>query len=261
MNDSPKNIDVVILAAGQGKRMHQAFPGVPKVLVPLAGRSMLLHVLDAVEESGIAAQVTVVVGPAVEEKVRAALAGRAVTFALQSEPKGTGHAVLCARPAVSDAGNVLVLYGDQPLISAATIRGVSRHHVSTGADMTMLTVPLPDFSGWRSSFADWGRIVRDDAGRVVKNVEAKDASAGELRITEVNPSFYCFRSPWLWEHLPNVGCANVQGEYYLPDILGIAVTQGANLQTVAAHDARETLGANTPEQLAVLERTYKEMHA
>lgn len=261
MSASSSNVDVVILAAGQGKRMHQAFPGVPKVLVPLARRPMLLHVLDAVEASGIAAHVTVVVGPAVEEKVRAALVGRDVRFALQPEPKGTGHAVLCARPAVSDADHVLVLYGDQPLISAATIRGVTGHHASTGADMTMLTVPLPDFSSWRSSFADWGRIVRDDSGRVVKSVEAKDASATELGIKEVNPSFYCFRAPWLWEHLPQVGCENVQGEYYLPDVLGIAVAQGAKLETVAAHDSRETLGANTPEQLAVLERTYKELHA
>ncbi|TAK05104.1 hypothetical protein EPO33_03915 [Patescibacteria group bacterium] len=262
MNAPISKVDVVILAAGQGKRMHQAFPGVPKVLVPLHGRPMLLHVLDAVDASGIAARVTVVVGPAVEKKVRAALAGRDVRFVLQPEPKGTGHAVLCARPAVSKADHVLVLYGDQPLISSATIHGVTQHHVSTGADMTMLTVPLPDFSGWRSSFADWGRIVRDSgSGRVVKSVEAKDASATELRITEVNPSFYCFRAPWLWEHLPQVGCDNVQGEYYLPDVLGIAVAQKAKLETVAAHDSRETLGANTPEQLAVLERTYNELRA
>ncbi len=260
MSASSSNVDVVVLAAGQGKRMHQAFPGVPKVLVPLAGRPMLLHVLDAVEASGIAAHVTVVVGPAVEEKVRAAFVGRSVTFVLQPEPKGTGHAVLCAQQAVSGAKHVLVLYGDQPLVSAATIRRIVERHASTGADMTMLTVPLPDFSGWRASFADWGRIARTADGKLARIVEAKDATVNELRITEVNPALFCYRAAWLWEHLPQVGTANIQGEYYLTDLLGMATKSGARLADVAVSDPREALGANTPEQLAILERTYKELH-
>lgn len=260
MNDSQRHVDVVVLAAGQGKRMHQAFPGVPKVLVPLAGKAMLLRMLDAVEASGMARHVTLVVGPAVEKKVRAAVAARPVRWVLQPEPKGTGHAVLCARPMLSDADHVLVLYGDHPVISPQTIRALAERHVAGNADISMVTVPLPDFSEWRSSFADWGRIVRDGAGRVVKNVEAKDATATELRLTEVNPSFYCFRSAWLWEHLPQVGCDNTQGEYYLPDLLGIAVAEGARVETVAIADPREALGANTPEQLAVLERVYRDLH-
>ncbi len=260
MNASAIHVDVVVLAAGQGKRMHQAFPGVPKVLAPLAGRPMLLHMLDAVNASGAARHVSIVVGPAVEEKVRAAVGDLPVRWILQPEPKGTGHAVLCARPALSDAAHVLVVYGDHPLYAAASLRRLAERHLASGADMTMLTVPLPDFAEWRSSFADWGRIIRDASGRVLRNVEAKDATVTELRVTEVNPSVYCFRASWLWDHLPKVQCENAQGEFYLPDLLGIAVTEGARLETVPIEDPREALGANTPEQLAMLERVYRELH-
>ncbi len=250
---------VVILAAGQGKRMHQAFPGVPKVLAPLAGKPMLVRVLDAVERAGITDRPVVVVGPAVEAKVRAALADRPVAFALQPEPRGTGHAVLCARPSVPPAEDVLVLYGDHPLVSSDTVRAIVERHRASGADVTMLTVPLPDFREWRSSFADWGRIVRDAEGAFRRIVEAKDATGKELRITEVNPAMYCFRSVWLWDHLPRVTCENAQGELYLTDVPGTAVKEGAMIETVPAEEPRETLGANTPEQLDVLERMYEEM--
>lgn len=260
MNAPLPKVEVVILAAGQGKRMHQAFPGVPKVLVPVAGKPILEHLLDAIARADIASRITIVIGPAVERKVRAALAGRDVEFALQPKPKGTGDAVLRARHAASGAEHVLVVYGDHPLYSFEVFRRIVERHVSSGADMTMLTVPLPDFSGWRASFADWGRIVRDAEGTIARIVEAKDATATELRITEVNPSLFCFRAAWLWEYLPRVGTTNTQGEYYLTDLVGIATAGGFRLADVPAPDAREVLGANTPEQLAVLERTYKELH-
>jgi bifunctional UDP-N-acetylglucosamine pyrophosphorylase/glucosamine-1-phosphate N-acetyltransferase len=131
-------------------------------------------------------------------------------------------------------------------------------HVASGAAVTMLTVPLPDFKEWRSSFADWGRIIRDASGAFVKSVEAKDATVTELGVTEVNPSLYCFRRAWLLERLPAVRCENVQGEYYLPDVLGLT-TGGERVETVQVEDPRETLGANTPEQLAVLERVYADV--
>lgn len=241
--------------------MHQAFPGVPKVLVPLSGKPMLIRVLDAVERAGIAARPTVVVGPAVEKKVRAALAGRDAAFVLQPEPRGTGHAVLCAGEALggSAAAHVLVLYGDQPLYSARTIRSLVERHAASGATVTMLTVPIPDFKEWRAAFADWGRIIRGADGVFRKSVEAKDATVTELRITEVNPSLYCFRADWLWRHLPAVRCENTQGEYYLPDVLGLAVAAGERVETVPVADPRETLGANTPEQLAVLEQVFAEV--
>ncbi|TAL19174.1 hypothetical protein EPN90_04365 [Patescibacteria group bacterium] len=257
MPGSENSTDVIILAAGKGKRMHQAFPGVPKALVPLAGKPMLIRVLDAVERSGAARRVFVVVGPAVEAKVRAALKGREITFVLQGEPKGTGHAVLCARPQVSDdAEHLLVLYGDHPLYSAGTIRRLVRQHIKSSAPVTMLTVPLADFKDWRASFADWGRVIRSADGKFKQVVEAKDATGKQLAVTEVNPALYCFRADWLWRHLPQVKCENVHREYYLPDVLGFAVKEGEMVETVPVPDAREAMGANTPEQLSMLEEIY-----
>jgi bifunctional UDP-N-acetylglucosamine pyrophosphorylase/glucosamine-1-phosphate N-acetyltransferase len=251
-------VDVVILAAGKGKRMHQAYPGIPKMLIPLCGTPMLQRVFDTVVASGIAARITVVVGPAVAKQVRATLAHRDVSYAVQEEPRGTGHAVLCAQPALAGAEHLLVLYADQPLYAPETLRSLVEKHVASDAAVTLLTVPLSDFREWRSSFADWGRIVRDANGAFVADVEAKDASARELAITEVNPGVYCFRAAWLWEQLPAVGCANAQGEYYLTDVLALAATHGARVATVPVSDPRETLGANTPEQLALLERVCLE---
>ena len=121
--------DVVILAAGIGKRMRDAYPGLPKVLVPLAGKPMVVHLLDAVEAAGVADRITVVVGPGVEESIKKALAGRNVQFVLQEEQKGTGHAVMIARSVLPAKGNILVLYGDHPLFSAATIRRIAQTHV------------------------------------------------------------------------------------------------------------------------------------
>src|SRR3989344_3617044 len=227
-----RTVDVVVLAAGRGKRIHQAFPGVPKVLVPIAGKPMLLRLFDAIEKSGVARGITLVVGPAVESKVFAAIP-----------------------PDVR-----LVLYGDHPLIREKTIRRLAEKHVASGATLTMATVPLPDFSGWRAGFADWGRVIRNGDGRVQRIVEAKDATGTELRVTEVNPSFLCFRAKWLWDHLPKVGCENAQGEYYLTDLLGLAVSEGVAVETFPLEDAREALGVNTPEQLAQAERMFLEIY-
>ncbi len=251
--------DVVILAAGIGKRMRDAYPGLPKVLVPLAGKPMVVHLLDAVEAAGVADRITVVVGPGVEESIKKALAGRNVQFVLQEEQKGTGHAVMIARSVLPAKGNILVLYGDHPLFSAATIRRIAQTHVEKKATVTMLTVPVPDFEEWRAPYKDFGRIVRHESGTFERVVEAKDATWDEKNIREVNPAVYCFNAAWLWEHLPQLGNNNAQGEFYLTDIPQMAVAERKRMQTVPVEDAREALGANTPEQLAVLEEVAKSM--
>lgn len=245
--------DVVVLAAGIGKRMRDAFPGLPKVLVPVAGRPMIDHLLDAVEASGVASSVTVVVGPGVEEPIRAALAGREVRFAMQKEQKGTGHALLAARAQLPATGNILVLYGDHPLFLPATIRQIAEEHLAKQATVTMLTVPVPDFEGWRAPYQDFGRIARDTDGTFQRIIEFKDGTEEERAIREVNPSVFCFDGAWLWEHLPMVGNTNVQGEYYLTDVPQMAVAERKVVALVAVVDVHEALGANTPEQLAVLE--------
>lgn len=261
MANTSHSCDVVILAAGIGKRMRDAFPGLPKVLVPVAGKPMIEHLLDAVEASGVASRVTVVVGSGVEEPIRKALAGREVQYVLQQEQKGTGHAVMIARPSLPPAGNILVLYGDHPLFSAATIRRIAETHIEKKATVTMLTVPVPDFEDWRGPYKDFGRIVRHESGTFERVVEVKDATWDEKNIREVNPAVYCFDAAWLWAHLPQVGNNNAQGEYYLTDVPQMAVVERQVVETVPVEDAREALGANTPEQLAVLEQIAKEIHS
>lgn len=252
-------LDTIILAAGRGKRIHQASLGVPKVLLPVAEKPMLLRLLDAVERARLNGRTVVVVGPSVEAVVRKALANRDVIVALQSDPKGTGHAVGCAQKHLPGAEHLLVLYGDQPLYSAKTIKAIADQHKKSGAIVTMLTVKLPNFRGWRASFSDWARIIRNGENRFARSVEAKDARAEELKITEVNPSLYCFEADWLWKHLEKLTPHNTQKELYLPDVLKMAVDEGAKIETVPVADPRETIGVNTPEQLAVVEDIFQKV--
>ncbi len=206
-----------------------------------------------------AVRVTVVVGPGVEDSVGSALAGRNVQYAMQAEQKGTGDAVWSAREVLPQKGNILVLYGDHPLFSSATIRRIAETHIEKKAMVTMLTVPVPDFEDWRAPYKDFGRIVRHESGTFERVVEFKDATWDERSIREVNPAVYCFDAAWLWTHLPRVGKNNAQGEYYLTDVPQMAVAERRRMETVPVEDAREALGANTPEQLAVLEKIAKDL--
>jgi len=242
------DIHLIILAAGKGKRMNSELP---KVLLPLADKPLLLHLLDAVSAAGIAAPVIVVgVG---SEQVRAA-AGDRYRYVEQTEQLGTGHAVSMAESELAGrAEHVMVLYGDHPLVDADTIRRITAAHREGGAPLTMATVRVDDFDDWRGAFADYGRIVRKPDGSVERIVERKDAAANELLITEVNPSYFCFKASWLWENLKRLDNRNAQGEYYLTALPGLARDAGFPIHTVPI-DPITALGANTPEQLAVLER-------
>lgn len=251
-----QKLDAIIMAAGRGKRIHQASLGVPKVLLPIAGKPMLMRLLNAIDRAALGGRTIVVVGPTVEAQVRTAIAGENVVLAIQKEPRGTGDAVRAALSSVVDADHVLVINGDQPLYSAQTIKAIADNHQKSGATVTLLTVKLPDFRGWRSAFADWSRVVRNGADRFVRTVEARDAAAKELKITEVNPQLYCFKVPWLRTHIEKLTTHNAQKEYYITDLLGMAVEEGEKIVTVPVADPRETLGVNTPEQLAVVEEQF-----
>jgi len=119
--------------------------------------------------------------------------------------------------------------------------------------LTMMTATVPDFNDWRVAFSYMGRIVRDAQGKIVRNVERKDASPAELEIKEINPSYYCFRADWLWSNLPRLGNNNAQGEYYLTDLLQMAIEQGEKVESIAI-DPLAALGVNTPEELAVVRK-------
>lgn len=236
-------LSIVVLAAGQGKRMKS---DLPKVLQPLAGRPLLAHVLDTAERLG-AARTCVVYGHG-GEQVPTVLATAAVDWVLQAEQLGTGHAVMQAMPRIPDEDQVLVLYGDVPLVSLTTLTRLIEAAAS-GA-IALLSVRLRDPSGY-------GRIVRDGAGRVVRIVEHKDANTKELAIDEVNTGLMVVPAARLRGWLAALSNDNAQREYYLTDIVVTAVREGHEVRAVLAASETEVLGVNDKLQLAELETTYR----
>ena len=236
------SLDIVILAAGQGTRMRSALP---KVLHAIAGKSMLGHVIDTARLLQ-PKSIHVVIGHGAD-KVREQLAADDLSFVLQAEQLGTGHAVAQALPQLS-AENVLILYGDVPLIEVATLQRllqkVSREQLG------LLTVELADPTGY-------GRIVRDQAGQVQAIVEHKDASAAQRAIAAGNTGILAVPGSRLADWLGRLSNSNAQGEYYLTDVIAMAVTDGLVVATEQAGDEMEVLGANDRIQLAQLERHYQ----
>jgi bifunctional UDP-N-acetylglucosamine pyrophosphorylase/glucosamine-1-phosphate N-acetyltransferase len=236
-------LGVVILAAGKGTRMRSALP---KVLHPLAGRPLLRHVLDAAEALG-AARICVVFGHG-GEQVPSALADVDCTWVEQSERLGTAHAVRQAMPVMAEMDRVLVLYGDIPLIEAETLNRLVAD--SADSELGVLTMTLPDPTGY-------GRVVRDKRGQVLRVVEQKDASEAELGITEVNTGFIVADRARLADWLARVGNDNVQGEYYLTDVVGLATADGVRVVTTQPESIEEVAGINDRIQLAELERYHQ----
>ena len=240
-------MNVVILAAGKGKRMHS---DLPKVLHPLAGKPLLAHVIASARELG-AGKICVVYGHG-GEQVRAALDAPDLAWALQEPQLGTGHAVMQALPqlavAVSPAPTfTLVLYGDVPLTRASTLRRLIE---AAGSDtLALLTAHLDNPRGY-------GRIVRVD-GRVVRIVEEKDADSACRAITEINTGILVAPTAALARWLPALGNRNAQGEYYLTDIVAMAVSEGMPVATAHPDAAWETEGVNSKLQLAALERVHQ----
>jgi bifunctional UDP-N-acetylglucosamine pyrophosphorylase/glucosamine-1-phosphate N-acetyltransferase len=241
------SLSLVILAAGQGKRMKS---DLPKVLQPLAGRPLLGHVLDTA--SGLEAAATCVVYGHGGEQVPQAFPGRTVQWVLQAEQHGTGHAVMQAMPHIADEDMVLVLYGDVPLVQLDTL---ARLVAAAGPEsVAVLSVMLPDPTGY-------GRIVRDGTGRVVRIVEHKDANAKERAIHECNTGLLCAPAGRLRKWLAALRNDNAQGEYYLTDIIVMAVKDGLDVKAVVAPTAAEVMGVNDKLQLAELEAAYRRQRA
>ena len=236
-------LHVVILAAGQGTRMKSAHP---KVLQPLAGQPLLAHVLG--RALGLGAHATHVVYGHGGDAVPAAFPDAEVNWVLQAERLGTGHAVAQAMPAIPDDATVLVLYGDVPLIEAATLRPLVE--AGRAGRVALLGVRLEDPTGY-------GRILRDAGGRVVRIVEQKDASPAELAVTEVNTGILAAPAGRLRAWLGGLSNANAQGEYYLTDVVEAAVADGVTVDGALAPTVAEVLGINDRAQLAAMERTLQ----
>jgi bifunctional UDP-N-acetylglucosamine pyrophosphorylase/glucosamine-1-phosphate N-acetyltransferase len=240
-------LSVVILAAGQGKRMKS---DLPKVLQPVAGRPMLAHVIRCARELEPDA-IHVVFGHG-GERVREVLAEEPVQWVLQAEQHGTGHAVMQAAPAVPDDHRVLVLYGDVPLTQAETLRTLLE---AAGKDrLALLSVRLSDPSGY-------GRVLRDNAGGVYRVVEEKDATRKERAVDECNTGLMALGAGQLKGWLSKLSNDNAQGEYYLTDIVAMAVRDGVKVEAVVAPTVAEVLGVNDKLQLAQVEAEHRRMQA
>ncbi|WP_220337180.1 MULTISPECIES: bifunctional UDP-N-acetylglucosamine diphosphorylase/glucosamine-1-phosphate N-acetyltransferase GlmU [unclassified Wenzhouxiangella] len=233
-------LEVIILAAGEGKRMNSARP---KVLQPVGGQPMLAHLVEAARRLDPAA-IRIVIGSGADQ-VREAIGGADIDWVMQHERRGTGHAVVQALPSVDAKSRVLVLPGDMPLIRAETLTRL----LDSQADLTVLSFVPENPTGY-------GRIVRSE-GRVTAIREEKDASEDERRIDEVNSGVLCAGAGDLSDWLGQVGDDNAQGEYYLTDCIGIAADQGCEVAAVVTEDPGEVLGANDRAQLAELERVFQ----
>ena len=239
----PAALSVVILAAGEGKRMKAALP---KVLQPLAGTPLLKRVIDTARELSPAA-ICVVYGHG-GERVREALGDEPVIWVPQRERLGTGHALLQALPHVPDAHTVLVLYGDVPLIRAQTLRELLA--LAGPGRLSLLTVKLDEPSGY-------GRIVRNARGEVRKIVEHQEANRRELTLRECNTGVLACAADLLKGWLARVKPHNSQGEYYLTDVIALAVRERIAVKPLIAREATEVLGVNDKTQLAQLESTWR----
>lgn len=238
------DINAVILAAGYGKRMKS---NLPKVLHQLVGLPMIQHSLRAVR--GVAAKLPVVVIGHGAEQVRAAV-GEDARFVLQEQQLGTAHALRMAEPLLaSEPGLLLVTYGDMPLLTSSTFQRLIDAQCANSGPLTMLTVVLDDPHGF-------GRVVRGADDSVQAIVEEAQASPEILAIHELNVGVYCFDSQWLWHQLPRIQLSP-KGEYYLTDIVALAVSQGLRIQALVAKDPNETLGINTREHLAEAEAALR----
>ncbi len=240
------DLAAIVLAAGQGTRMKS---DIHKVLHPIAGRPMLHHLLASVD--ALAPARTVVVVGAGREQIEASLAGQAVRFAVQSEQLGTGHAVRQAEDALAGFdGNVLILYGDVPLVGEATMRGMIERLNATDAPVAVVLAFRPADAG------AYGRIVVEGDGTIAKMVEYKDATPEERAIDLCNSGLMAVRARDLFALLGRVRNENAAGEYYLPDIVMLALAEGRRSAVVEA-DAWEVAGVNSRAELAAVEGEWQ----
>lgn len=247
MESASNELIVLVLAAGKGTRMHS---DLAKVLHPLNGRPMIHYVLDTARALR-PRRIIVIVGHQAET-VRQELAGTPVEFAIQDEQLGTGHAVQQAGPLLAgERGIVLVVAGDTPLISPATLASLIRAHRHDGAAASVLTARVGDPTGL-------GRILRDGSGRIDRIVEEKDATAEQREVREINTSTYCFEPSLLFRALDELTPENRQGEFYLTDTIEILKRQGHRIADAPASLPEEIAGINTPEQLSAVESRLRD---
>jgi len=244
-----ENTQIIILAAGKGSRMGG---DIPKALTELSGRSMVARVVETIESLPNYHKKPIVVVGYKSDMITEALGDRAI-YAIQGEQKGTGHAVMSAAGYIDPSTErVLILYADQPFVSAETIQSLVENKKASSTPLSIATAVIDSDDLFRDQFYNFGRIVRGDDGEIVRIVEKKDALDSELLIREVNPAYFCCDVGWMLDNLKTLSNNNAQNEYYLTDLVRISFDQKCRIDSIQINE-REALGANTREQLRVLE--------
>ena len=240
-------VKAVILAAGKGTRMKSELP---KVIHEAEGKAMVQYSIDAAMEAGAKkSDICLVVGHKADMVKE--VAGKDVKYVLQKEQLGTGHAVKCASEFIGKEGITMILCGDTPLITGATLKRLVKKHVEEKNAITVLSAELDDPAGY-------GRIIKDSWGKFVKIVEQKDATLEEQRVNEINSGMYVFDSAILNKALAKLTNDNAQGEYYLTDTIEIVKSEGwGEVETLVVDNEDEIKGVNSPEQLKEAEEILK----
>lgn len=239
------NVGVVILAAGDGKRMKS---GIPKVMHLLHGKPLIEHIVEKVESLGLR---PILVVSSRHTQIQDYL-GERVMYIVQDQQLGTGHAVEVTSSLLKQqtVKRVVVLYGDMPFVSADTIIQLLEKQEQSNSVIIMSTCQVKNFEDEYSSFKYFSRIIRDDVGEIIRDVQIQDATVEELEIKEINTSFYCFDAEWLWSHLKKLETKNNQKEFYLTDLISMAVGEGRTIASISV-DYKEAYGITTPDDLKI----------
>ncbi len=245
---SKNKTKILILAGGKGKRMGGEKP---KVLCEFQGKPMIIHLLENIGTK-FRNEIGLVLGFGKDEVQK--ILGDNYFYYFQEELLGTGHAVLCAKDALEKEGikKLLVLYGDHPFIRGESIKKLFELKNKSNSPLCMMTMQVEDFCDWRKLFVHWGRILRDDTGKIQAIREYRDCSLNEKRTREVNPGIYCFETAWLWTRLEKIKNNNSQKEYYLTDVVEMAMQEGFYIPTTFI-SSEECIGINSKEELEVVE--------
>jgi bifunctional UDP-N-acetylglucosamine pyrophosphorylase/glucosamine-1-phosphate N-acetyltransferase len=237
-----EKINVVILGAGKGTRMPES--EIPKVMYKLRGKPMIQYLVEKSRKLGI--KPIVVIGYR-GEVIKKAI-GSSANYVWQRARKGTGHAARMTEKLLKgEPGATIVLYGDMPLWSVNTLKQLIKAYEQSGATVVLVTVELPvEFT--------YGRIIRDKKGKILGIIEEKDCTAAQLRIKEKNSGLYIFNNQWLWENLPKIKNNNRQKEFYLTDLIEIAIKEGEPVETIEVANPKEAMGVNTLQDYKAIQR-------
>jgi len=231
-----------------------------KVLTPLYGRPLISHLLHSIEVSCVSQPPVIVIGHKGDEVKK--VLGDSYVYVEQKEQLGTGHAVTAARKVLEGkVEHVLVLYGDHPHVPCKVIDDILDLHFKYENEVTLATTVVKDYEDWRERLCKYGRIIRGTVGDkenyVQEIVEYKDADEEQRKLTEVNPGYYCFKAAWLWPHLEKLSNDNKAGEYYITDLIAMAIAEDVNIGTLEI-DPLEAMGINTMQELNEMEDVLKQ---